>query len=686
MKIKNILLHNVGPYKEPSSFDFAENREKNIILIGGKNGAGKTTLFKAIQFCLYGSRALGYEVNNQNYFKEIKKIVNINNVLTSNSCAEVSVTISLENSTDFDDYSVTRKWDLKNDKIVEDLSVIHGGVELSDEELADFENMMLQLIPPDLFDFYFFNGEKIFEMLFDEESKNNFKSSFVKIVGLDTIDILIENFEKHAIEKSVNKKLTNDYTKALEKYKKIKEEKNAIEGQIREVEEAIKGFEDNLVQAKKKYSKNKVLTITERNRIETELKGLDDTRERCRKFLKDAGNNYIPFLLLRPELEKLFNTIKSSKSSISSADLKVALLTNGTREYLESKFDDVTGFVDELLLILSKDSGNSCLQLTNNERSYLIDQISSILSEDKKDEVINAENEYISTLSKGKELRAILEANSGERNEEYQSLESELNSKIIAAQNDRAGLFKKLTPVLDKYAVAHSEYLEVKAIYESELKKESVSSISFNASSSFKKLKDKLMDEKITILKDYFVKNFELLINKDDLISGIAVEEDLTVYPYKTIRITNAEAKNMIKNSNVNLLIEQYGNDGFNAIKSIGNKEFVEVNKKILGTMSAGESQIYVIALYMSMIQLSRVNIPLIIDTPFGRVDEIHRTNLVDNFLKKITNETIILSTDEEIIGPLYNRISDAVACEYTITNFSQKGTHVSSGYFKEGK
>ena len=612
--------------------------------------------------------------------------MNINNVLTSNSCAEVSVSISLENSTDFDDYSVTRKWDLKNDKIVEDLSVIHGGVELSDEELADFENMMLQLIPPDLFNFYFFNGEKIFEMLFDEESKNNFKSSFVKIVGLDTIDILIENFEKHAIEKSVNKKLTNDYTKALEKYKKIKEEKNAIESQIREVEETIKGFEDDLTQAKKKYSKNKVLTITERNKIEAELKGLDDTRERCRKFLKDAGNNYIPFLLLRPELEKLFNTIKSSKSSISSADLKAALLTNGTREYLESKFDDVTGFVDELLLTLSKDSGNSCLQLTNNERSYLIDQISSILSEDKKDEVINAENEYISTLSKGKELRAILEANSGERNEEYQSLESELNSKIIAAQNDRADLFKKLTPVLDKYAVAHSEYLKVKAIYESELKKESVSSISFNASSSFRKLKDKLMNEKIAVLKDYFVKNFELLINKDDLISGIAVEEDLTVYPYKTIRITNAEAKNMIKNSNVNLLIEQYGNDGFNAIKSIGNKEFVEVNKKILGTMSAGESQIYVIALYMSMIQLSRVNIPLIIDTPFGRVDEIHRTNLVDNFLKKITNETIILSTDEEIIGPLYNRISDAVACEYTITNSSQKGTHVSNGYFKEGK
>ena len=97
-------------------------------------------------------------------------------------------------------------------------------------------------------------------MLFDEESKNNFKSSFVKIVGLDTIDILIDNFEKHAVEKSVNKKLTNDYSKALEKYKKIKDSKNTLEEQIRELEAYVKTLEDELNQAKKNQQKfNKMI-------------------------------------------------------------------------------------------------------------------------------------------------------------------------------------------------------------------------------------------------------------------------------------------------------------------------------------------------------------------------------------------------------------------------------------------
>ena len=66
MKINNVSLFNVGPYKSKSDMKLYFDA-KNIILIGGKNGAGKTTLFKSIQYCLYGCRALGYEVNTVSY-------------------------------------------------------------------------------------------------------------------------------------------------------------------------------------------------------------------------------------------------------------------------------------------------------------------------------------------------------------------------------------------------------------------------------------------------------------------------------------------------------------------------------------------------------------------------------------------------------------------------------------------
>ena len=100
--------------------------------------------------------------------------------------------------------------------------------------------------------------------------------------------------------------------------------------------------------------------------------------------------------------------------------------------------------------------------------------------------------------------------------------------------------------------------------------------------------------------------------------------------------------------------------------------------------MSAGESQVYVIALYMSMLQLSNLNIPIIIDTPFGRIDEEHRNNLITSFIKKLNNEIIILSTNEEVVDDLYQNIKENIAEEYTIQNDFSNGTIVKNGYFEE--
>ena len=55
MKIKKIVLSNVGPYSGVNEFDIScEDKSKNIVLVGGKNGAGKTTFFTSLRTCLYG--------------------------------------------------------------------------------------------------------------------------------------------------------------------------------------------------------------------------------------------------------------------------------------------------------------------------------------------------------------------------------------------------------------------------------------------------------------------------------------------------------------------------------------------------------------------------------------------------------------------------------------------------------
>lgn len=92
-----------------------------------------------------------------------------------------------------------------------------------------------------------------------------------------------------------------------------------------------------------------------------------------------------------------------------------------------------------------------------------------------------------------------------------------------------------------------------------------------------------------------------------------------------------------------------------------GETEFqlpVEVKQQL----SAGEKQIFIMALYQALSQLNKINVPYIVDTPFARIDKEHRGKILSQFFKKLNGQIIILSTDEEIVGEYRESISDIIS------------------------
>ena len=91
--------------------------------------------------------------------------------------------------------------------------------------------------------------------------------------------------------------------------------------------------------------------------------------------------------------------------------------------------------------------------------------------------------------------------------------------------------------------------------------------------------------------------------------------------------------------------------------------------------------------MYWAIIKSSGQNIPFIIDTPFARIDMEHREQLAKLFFTSVSNQVIILSTDEEVVGIYHDRIRNKTAHEYLLTNNEITGhTSVCPGYFaKEG-
>ena len=162
MKINKVKLYNFSSYEGNNEFDFeVADKKKNIILIGGKNGAGKTSLFTAIKVALYGPLAYGYVGVNSHYISKIKDLINSKAFQQETVESEVQITLELKTEREIKNYIITRKWNYIDQKLTEEYLVEKDGVRLDEQKLSYFENYLQSIIPPDLFEFFLFDGEEV---------------------------------------------------------------------------------------------------------------------------------------------------------------------------------------------------------------------------------------------------------------------------------------------------------------------------------------------------------------------------------------------------------------------------------------------------------------------------------------------------------------------------------------------
>ena len=100
--------------------------------------------------------------------------------------------------------------------------------------------------------------------------------------------------------------------------------------------------------------------------------------------------------------------------------------------------------------------------------------------------------------------------------------------------------------------------------------------------------------------------------------------------------------------------------------------------------LSSGEKQIFVMALYWSMMHQSKSSLPYIIDTPFARIDTEHRANIINHFFKELSGQLIVLSTDEEIANRHLRDMENQISSVYMLDYGSDKRTRIHKNQYFE--
>jgi DNA sulfur modification protein DndD len=113
---------------------------------------------------------------------------------------------------------------------------------------------------------------------------------------------------------------------------------------------------------------------------------------------------------------------------------------------------------------------------------------------------------------------------------------------------------------------------------------------------------------------------------------------------------------------------------------TLSSRDGTEITPQLI---SAGERQLLAIALLWGLGRAAGRRIPIVIDTPLGRLDSVHRKQLVDEYFPDASHQVVLLSTDEEIDEELSEDLAGSIAQRYMLHyDDAAEFTTIKRGYF----
>jgi len=625
MKINSLKLKDIFSYKGEVVFNFSN--KCNLVI--GENGFGKTSLINSFKIALHGITKDVLKIGDTSLTKaEYIQGAKAFSGMINRSSKEEGINecfINLNFSIDKNDYSLVRTFSCTNSAYKEHLLLksLHSDLLLEDDAAQDFINA--NMINSSLAKFFLFDGEKVQDIA--NFSSLEFAKMLEEIFGdirvyeqlIHDMKILKRDYESQTF---TDMELKNKF---LEKSKLIENKEKEIERFIKE----IRNDKQDLKEVKKSYTvvKNRVEKLKSENKdelssLEISLQKLFDEREKQLELYKGYSISSLPLILDKEfrltveadifanyyDLNYLPKEVLERKKK-EFFELIIQKIKNGEditniqkifdKVFMEDNQDKRVSFVDTTKIKYQYES----LELEAAAFGYILDSLIELDTqiEIQKDEIDN--------------LKELIKLN-----------ESTLDELLI----ERETISNKIA-LTEKSISDYEKHITENEVLIKNTKKE-IHTLSMQGH------KETVLDEKIkTTTKTIFVATEAIKITK---------------------KKKRAELENAVNNK-LKVLIKENYEASFLKIYDDFTINLFDKNGKPMDILSSssGQKQIIATALIWAISDYINAGMPMIVDTPLGRLDDKNQKLLLEKFYSVADNQIIMLPTPSELKVPGFEDI-----------------------------
>ncbi|MCW8828095.1 MAG: AAA family ATPase [Gammaproteobacteria bacterium] len=656
MKIAELTITNFMPYKDEQRVIFPQHETQNVMLVFGDNMRGKTSFLNAIRWCFYGV-AVG------RHLRAIPRL----NLVNVDAAEENDWTMSaaIKFTHDSNEYElrrqITKKDHIATPKSDADFDEVIGLRINGDAQPGDtIINEVNSIVPEEISRFFLFDGELLQEyenlLINESEQGEKIKEHIEQALGVPALIHARDEFGVLLIEAR----------RAQAKDAKKNNELKSYSEQHRQLEIRYASLQKDLVDLRVQ---------------ETDLtKKIDD--------IDDELNNTEAVQRKKIEIEKL-------KSERNSYEQRISELINEERSLLKNAWIDVLHDVISPLVNKLKEQRDALQDAASNR---------AVLESKIKDLINSLDNPTCPTCH-----QSIPESNLADIRQQLSLLQAELElteyrAEDISSINMRIDKLLQITSQNECERIvginSRQRKLQVNLIgVETKLDEldEEIRGYDTDMIMRQREKRDRLIAQKSRVTEDIEKRKIEVdkNVKEQDHIATLISRNEQAKNQLSSIRVKIYHELESVFSASIDALrdslradVESYASNAFSELTTEKTYKGLRINNnyglsiidhegRVLKERSAGAEQIVALSLIDGLNKTARKSAPIIMDTPLGRLDPTHRSNVL-KYLPQMAEQVVLLVHEGEIdpSNDIHN-FADRIGVRYRIERISSTESRI---------